>query len=85
MAIRSDSMDWKIRRQLFMLFEQYSLALVTLACPLPQGFTPFFAYLGYKVFQYDQFLWHVRAGTFDLQIDLVKTIMAGRFFKTKYG
>jgi len=59
-----------------MLLEHYSLALGTLACPLPQGYTPFFAYLGYRALRFDQFLWHVRSGTFDLQIDLVKTIMA---------
>jgi len=74
-----------------MLFEHVSIALTSLAAPLPQGFTPFFAYLGYKVLKYNQFLWHVRSGTFDLQIDLVKLIMAGTqlffffffFFKLK--
>ncbi|XP_021962743.1 protein pigeon [Folsomia candida] len=70
-----DALEWDVRLKLFMLMEHYTLALSTLACPLPQGFTPFFAYLGYRVFKFDQFLWHVRAGTFDLQIDLVKTIM----------
>lgn len=74
-----DALEWDVRLKLFMLMEHYTLALSTLACPLPQGFTPFFAYLGYRVFKFDQFLWHVRAGTFDLQIDLVKTIMTGSF------
>lgn len=60
-----------------MLMENYTLALGRLACPLPQGFTPFFVYLGYRVLKYNQFLWHVRAGTFEIYIDTVKTIMAG--------
>jgi len=60
-----------------MLLEHFALALTTMACPLPQGFTPFFAYLGYKVLNYSQFLWHVRSGVFDLQIDLVKVILSG--------
>lgn len=62
-----------------MLLEHYALALGTLACPLPQGFTPFFAYLAYKTLNFDKFIWHVRNGTFELQIDLVKTIMAGKY------
>ncbi len=78
--------------------EHYTLALTTLAAPHPVGFIPFFAYLGYRVLKFDQFLWyakknyvnilyckritvfrHVKAGTFDLQIDLVKIIMAGMY------
>jgi hypothetical protein len=73
----SDSLEWEKRLKLFMLLEHYSVARGSIACPLPQGFTPFFAYLGYRVLNYDQFLWHIRSGTFDLQIDLVKTIMSG--------
>lgn len=51
-----------------MLLEHYALALGKLACPMPQGFTPFFAYLAYKTMSFDKFIWHVRAGTLDLQV-----------------
>ena len=80
-CVSSDSLPRDKRIKLFLLFEHYSLALGEIACPLPQGFIPFFTYLGYRVVPFDQFLWHVRCGTFDLQIDIVKAIMNGMWLR----
>ncbi|XKL59454.1 hypothetical protein PGB90_000470 [Kerria lacca] len=61
---------------LFALLERYYVAVDNLAFPLPQGFTSFFAYLGYRVFPTSRFIDYVRVNVFQVNIDVMKAIMA---------
>ncbi|XP_065226070.1 protein pigeon isoform X2 [Planococcus citri] len=63
------------KRALFALFERYYFAVDSLAFPLPQGFSSFFTYLGYRVFSTPRFIDYVRANVFQVNIDVMKAIM----------
>lgn len=76
----SDRIPEELRRVLFALMERYYVAVDTLAFPFPQGFTSFFAYLGYRVFPTSKFIDYVRANVFQVNIDVMKAIMRGGLY-----
>ncbi|XP_034237038.1 protein pigeon isoform X2 [Thrips palmi] len=71
-----DSLDDARQRLLFWLLERFLLAVDTLAFPLPQGFTSFFSFLGYRTLPFCSFMQYSQSFAFELQVDVMKSIMS---------
>jgi gamma-Secretase-activating protein C-term len=67
-------LDENRRQALFTLMERFLYCAEALAYPVPQGFTSFFAYLGYRTLPWPQFIQYTRRHVFELHVDAIKAI-----------
>ncbi|XP_022117577.2 protein pigeon [Pieris rapae] len=73
-----DELDSSHALVLFKLLEQYYVAADSVAYPLPQGFSSFFTYLGYRTLPFHAFVQYVHRNVLELQIDVLKAIIASK-------
>lgn len=73
-----DKLSMPQRFLLFLMLERFVLAIDSMSFPLPQGFSSFFTYLGYKSLEFGEFIEYSQRHVFELQIDVMKTIMHGK-------
>lgn len=77
MFYSSDTLPSCQLKKLFMILERFFSAAESIAFPLPQGFSAFFAYLGYHALDFKTFLQYVDHNVFELQMDVLNGIFKG--------
>ncbi|KAG5675167.1 hypothetical protein PVAND_005092 [Polypedilum vanderplanki] len=70
-----DKLSMPQRYLLFLMLERYVLSVESMSFPLPQGFSSFFTYLGFKSLEFEQFIEYSQRHVFELQIDVMKIII----------